>query len=283
MGSTPFGVGADDRSLGIIAGSGIFPLRVAESARRSGLRVVAVALDGETDPSIERHCDDVTWVKVGQLGKMVKAFHTRGVGRAAMAGGVKKARLFDGLRPDLHALKLLPKVRSLETDQLLRAIASAFEDEGIEIVDPLVACPALLSRPGVYGRRRPDAAMEADFRLGYRIAKSLGAAEAGQTVCVKSGMLVAIEAMEGTDRCIRRAGELAGKGVVVVKVAMPSQDTRFDAPCIGPETIRTCLEIGAAAVAFESGKTVMLDEGEVVEMADAGKLAVVGLPAEMDT
>jgi len=266
-----------ERTIGLIAGSGVFPLRVAASARRAGLRVIAVAHEGETDRSIEALCDRVTWVGLGQLGKILGALHAGGVREAVMAGGLPKARLFGGLRPDLRALQLLPRLRSLETDRLLRSIAEVFESEGIRIVDPLAICPDLATREGPYGARVPDAAVRADIALGFRIAKALGGAEAGQSVCVKGGMVVAIEAMEGTDRCIRRAGELAGKGVVVVKVAMPRQDLRFDAPCVGPGTVRSCLEIGASCLAFEAGRTLMLDEETVRTMADGGRLAVVGV------
>jgi len=268
---------APDRTFGLIAGSGVFPLRVAESARRSGLRVIAVAHEGETDRSIVDLCDSVTWVKLGQLGKIVDALQAGGVKEAAMAGGLPKASLFGGLHPDLRALRLLPRLRSYETDSLLRSIAEAFESEGIRIVDPLEVCHDLATREGPYASRLPTEAMRSDIALGFRIAKALGGAEAGQSVCVKGGMVVAIEAMEGTDRCIRRAGELAGKGVVVVKVAMPQQDLRFDAPCVGPGTIRSCVEIGASCLAFEAGRTVMLDEATVRTMADAGRLAVVGV------
>lgn len=265
------------RTLGLVAGGGDFPLRIARSARRAGIRVVAAAHRGETDPSIEALCDRVVWVELGQLGKIIGGLREEGVTEAVMAGGLPKVRLFGGLRPDAKALKLLPRIRSFETDRLLRAIAETFEDEGIRIVDPLGICPDLGTREGAYGKRVPDDAMRADIELGFRIAKALGGAEAGQSVCVRGGMVVAIEAMEGTDRCIRRAGELAGKGVVVVKVAMPNQDQRFDAPCVGPGTIRTCLEIGASCLAFEAGRTVMLDEETVRRLADAGGLAVVGV------
>ena len=264
--------------VGLIAGSGIFPLRFAESARRAGHRVVAVAHVGETDPSLEALCDELRWVHVGQLGRTIRAFQAAKVGEAVMAGGIAKVRLFGGLRPDLAALKLLTQIKSFDNDSLLGTVARAFEEEGIRIVDPAAFCPDMIARLGTYGSTEPGPSVEADLRLGMTVAEVASRAEVGQTVCIKDGAVVAVEAMEGTDRCIRRAGELAGEGVVVVKVAMPGQDLRFDAPCIGPGTVRTCAEIGAAALVFEAERAVVLDEAEMVRLADDASLSIVGVP-----
>ncbi len=280
MNASPADGRAASTTIGLIAGSGVFPLRFAESARRSGHRVVAVAHVGEADRAIEALCDEVSWVHLGQLGKIVKAFKAAGVQEAAMAGGVAKTRLFGGLRPDLMALKLAPRIKSFDNDTLLRAIAGVFEGEGIRIVDPAPYCPDLIARKGIYGKRRPDARAEQDIRLGLRVSEALSRAEVGQTICLKGGNVVAVEAMEGTDRCIRRAGEVVGKGVVVVKIANPRQDMRFDAPCIGPGTVQTCVEIGASALVFEAERAVILDREAIVAMADAAKLAVVGVGAD---
>lgn len=268
---------ASPRSIGLIAGGGVFPLRFAEGAKRQGYRVVAVAHEGDADPALEALCDELTWIRLGQLGKMIRVFKKAKVHEAAMAGGVSKARLFGGLRPDLVALKLLPRLRRFDNDSLLRAISDVFESEGIRIVDPLPFCPQMAARRGVYGRWKPDAKTAADIRLGLEISRAIGRADLGQTVCVKGGTVAAVEAMEGTDSCIRRAGSLVGKGVVVVKLAIEGQDLRFDAPSIGPGTIESCAGIGAAALAFEEGRTVILDEAEVIRLADRAKLAVVGV------
>lgn len=268
------------KSVGLIAGSGVFPLRFAASAKRQGHRVVAVAHRGDTDPAIEAICDEVKWVHLGQLGKMVKAFQAAGVTEAAMAGGVAKTRLFGGLRPDFTALKLAPRLKRFDNDSLLRAIAGVFEDEGVRIVDPAPYCPDLVAKLGPYGKRRPDAKVQADIELGMKVSNAISRADIGQTACVKGGTIVAVEAMEGTDRCIRRAGEVGGKGVVVVKVAMPEQDMRFDAPCIGPGTVATCVEIGAAALVFEAGRAIVLDAEEIAATADAARLALVGVRAD---
>lgn len=238
-----------------------------------------MAHEGETDRSLEALCDEISWVHVGQLGRLIRAFKAAKIEEAVMAGGIAKVRLFGGLRPDLAALKLLSRIRSFDNDSLLGMVAAAFEDEGIRIVDPASYCPDMIARLGPYGSWLPDPGVEEDARLGMRVAEAASRAEVGQTVCVKGGAVVALEAMEGTDRCIRRAGELAGEGVVVVKVAMPEQDLRFDAPCIGPGTVKTCAEIGAAALVFEAERAVILDEAELVRLADEAKLAIIGVPA----
>ncbi len=263
--------------VGLIAGSGSFPLRFAESARAAGHRVIACAHVGETERAIEGLADEVTWVHVGQFGKMVKAFRAAGVAEAAMAGGITKVRVFGGLRPDLLALKYAAKVTSWNDDGLLRFVAGMFESEGIRIIDSTRFCPDIFARKGPYTRRRPDEAQRADVALGLQVARALGALDVGQMVCVKGGSVVAVEAVEGTDRCLRRAGELAGKGVVVVKTAKPQQDMRFDVPCIGPGTIDVAREIGAVVIAVEAGRTLLLDEEETVRRAEKAGIALVGV------
>lgn len=264
-------------AVGLIAGSGIFPLRFAESARRAGYRVVAVAHEGETDPALATHCDALTWVKLGQLGKMVRAFREAGVEEAAMVGGIAKVQIFGGLRPDLLALKHAPKLRKWGNDDLLRTVAGMFEEEGVAIIDPARICPDLLAREGCYTRNAPSEALWSEIRLGREVAETLSGADVGQTVCIKKGNVVAAEAMEGTDRCIRRAGEVGGKGFVVVKVAKPGQDPRFDLPVVGPTTVRTLAEAGAAAMAFPARHTYVLDEEETVRLAEKARISLVAL------
>ncbi len=265
------------RPVGLIAGSGIFPLRFAESARRAGRRVIAVAHEGETDPSIAAYCDALTWVKLGQLGKIVRALREGGAEEAAMVGGIAKVRIFGGLRPDLLALKHAPKLRKWGNDDLLKTVASMFEEEGVAIIDPARICPDLLAREGAYTKTRPSDALWEDIRIGWKVAETLSAADVGQTVCVKRGNVVAAEAMEGTDACIRRASEVGGKGFVVVKVSKPGQDPRFDLPVIGPTTVETLACAGAAAMAFPAGRTYVLDEAEVVRAADKARIALIAL------
>lgn len=264
-------------AIGLIAGSGSFPLRWAESARRAGHRVIAVAHHDETDPAIERVADEVVWVHLAQFGKMIGAFRKAGVSRAAMAGGITKVRIWGGVRPDLLALKHAGKIKSFNDDDLLRTIAAIFEEEGVAIVDSTGFCPDLLAREGAYGKRKPADPSLADIELGLRVAREIGRLDVGQTVCVKGLSVVAVEAVEGTDACIRRAAGLAGAGLAVVKVAKPQQDMRFDVPCVGPQTVALLAEVEAAVLAIEAGRTLVLDEADLVARADRGRVAVIGV------
>jgi hypothetical protein len=264
-------------TIGLIAGSGRLPLLFAESARRQGLRVFAVAHKGESDPALERAVDGVQWVRVGQIGKILDALKGAGVRRAAMAGGIAKVRFFSGARPDWLALKLVAQVRDFSDDKLLRFIAEVFEKEGVRIVPPSQFMPDRIARKGLYTRRAPGAGEQRDLEYGLQLARRFGELDIGQTVVVRQGIVLAVEAIEGTDACIRRGGELARGGAVVVKVAKPGQDTRFDLPAVGPETVRAMREAGATALGIEAGAALVLDEPELVRRADKAKVAVVGL------
>ncbi len=263
--------------LGLIAGSGDLPLRVAESARRAGHRVIAVAHRDETDPAIEELCDAVTWVHLAQLGKMLSAFRDAGVTEAIMAGGITKVRIWGGVRPDLLALKHASKLRSFNDDDLLRVVADVFEAEGIRIADATRYCPDLLAKEGPYGKRGLAGPALADVELGLRVARELGRLDVGQTACVKGLSVVALEAVEGTDACIRRAAALAGDGLTVVKVAKPQQDMRFDVPLVGPKTFDVLVEVKAATLAIEAGRTLVLDADALARRADAAGIAFVGV------
>lgn len=264
--------------LGLVAGSGSFPLRFAESAKAAGFRVVAAAHVGEVDEKLESLVDRLFWVRLGQFGKIIKNFRAAGVTEAALAGGITKIRIFSGgLRPDWLALKYAARVTSWNDDGLLRFIASVFKAEGIEIIDSTRYCPDILAREGAYTKTQPTEAQWADIRLGLEVARLVGRADVGQTVCIKEGSVIAVEAIEGTDKCLLRAGELAGPGVVIVKTAKPQQDMRFDVPCVGPETIRIAKQIGAAALAIEAGRTLVLDEDATIRAADRIGFPVVGV------
>lgn len=263
-------------TIGLIAGSGSFPLRFAESARRAGHRVVVAAHRGETEPGIAALVDDLIWIHLGQFGRIVRFFRKAQVTDAAMAGGITKVRIFGGLRPDWLALKYASRVTSWNDDGLLRTIAGMFEAEGFRIIDSTRFCPDILAREGPYTKRRIDEAQAKDVALGLEVARAIGRADVGQTVCVKEGSVIAVEAIEGTDACLRRAGALAGPGLVVVKTAKPQQDMRFDVPCVGPETIVVCREIGAKVLAVEAGRTLVLDEEETVHRADRAGIVFLG-------
>ena len=265
-------------TIGLIAGNGAFPRLFAKAAKERGLRVVAVAMRGETDPAIADEVDVLTWVRVGQLGKMIRALKREGVQRAAMAGGVRKTRLFEGVRPDFTAVKVLARCALKNDDGMLRAVAAEYERAGIEIVDSTLYMPESLSPSGPLTGQVPSKAQKKDLLFGYKIAREIGLLDIGQTVIVRDGAVVALEAIEGTDACIRRAGELMGRqGGVMVKVAKPNQDMRFDVPAIGVATITRLAEAGIEVLGIEAGRTLLLEPQSIIEAAEAHNIVLVGL------
>jgi UDP-2,3-diacylglucosamine hydrolase len=264
-------------TIGLIAGNGRFPLIFAEIAKREGVRVVAVAHRGETDEAIDSIADAVTWVRVGELGKMIRAFHDGGVRRAVMAGGLSKAGVFRGGRPDLRGAMFLARLRSFRDDALLRGVAAEFESDGIEIVPSTMFLASIVVREGVVGRHAPKRRQWSDIAYGYRAAKEIGRFDVGQSIVVRGGVALAVEGMEGTDACIRRGGELGHGDVVVVKVSKPGQDLRFDVPAVGPRTIETMAAASARVLALEAERTILLDREEVLAHADRDGIAIVGV------
>lgn len=264
------------KKLGLIAGNGTFPLLFAEEARRGGYSVVAVAHRGETNEAIERAADEVTWVYVGQLGKIIRAFQRSGVTEAVMAGGIRKVKLFGNFRPDLRGAQFLARLKSREDDTLLRGIADELAADGIQILPSTLCLPHIISTEGVLTKRAPRRREWDDIRLGLKIAKEIGRLGIGQTVVVKNQVVVAVEAVEGTDAAIQRAGALAQSGCVVVKVSKPQQDLRFDVPAVGVDTIERLHEAGAAVLAVETGRTILLEKDALLRLANAYGIAVVG-------
>lgn len=263
--------------LGLIAGNGVFPRLVARGAREAGVDVVAVAHVGETEPELEHEVTSCTWIRVGELGKMIRTLKQAGCERAVMAGGIKKARLFSGFRPDLRGAAFLARMRTLHDDKLLRGIADEIESDGIRVISSTEYLPRLLPAPGVVGKRAPSKHERADIEFGIAVAKAIGSFDIGQTVIVKNGLVLAVEAVEGTDAALRRGGELARGGAVVVKVSKPQQDLRFDVPAVGPETIRLMAEVGATVLAIEAGKTIVLERERTLEAAAKAGIAVVAV------
>jgi DUF1009 family protein len=257
--------------VGLIAGSGRLPILFAEAAARAGRAVVAVAHEGETDPSLPA----AVWVKLGQLGRIVEVLRGGGVSEAVFCGGIRKPRLFD-VRPDWLGLKALARMRSFGDDAALRAIALALEEEGVRIVSPMPFVPDLVAARGPLGKKRLSDEQRADAAAGLAAARALGAADIGQTVVVKSGVILAVEAVEGTDACIARGGGL-GRGAVVVKARKPQQDDRFDTPAVGPRTIDALSAAGCSALAIEAGAALVLDRAEMAEKADRAGIAVEGV------
>jgi hypothetical protein len=263
--------------IGLVAGSGRFPVLFAETARRRGVEVIAVAHRGETDPELERVVAGITWIHPGELDRMIKALQAAGVQRAVMVGGIAKPRLFRELRPDARALAVLARLGPLRDDLVLRAVAAEFETEGIAVVESTMYLQEIVPSAGVLGARRPTEAEWEDIRVGFRAAKVIGQFDIGQSVVVRSGAVIAVEGIEGTDATIRRAGQLGNGNIVVVKVCKPTQDTRFDLPAVGPGTIRTLAAVDGRVLALEAGRTITLDRHEMIALADAAGIAVVAL------
>ena len=258
--------------IGLIAGNGLFPQLFAEAARKQGLNIVAVAHQGEADPQLGRFVDELHWVRLGQIDAIVRAFKKAGVQRAVMAGGIGRVRALTAARPDLGAVRILAGLRSFRDVALLRAIALHFEREGIRIVAPTDYVKELLAPEGQLGGPPISQGQHKDIALGLEVATALGKVDVGQTVVVRNGHVLALEAVEGTDEAIRRGGKYGGQGAVIVKLSKPGQDERFDLPAVGTGTLATMKEVGALVLAVEAGRTILLEPDRIV--ADARKLGI---------
>jgi DUF1009 family protein len=266
--------------IGIIAGNGKFPFLALQGARDLGHEVTVIAIKEEAFPDLEasaRKVDAVLhWVSLGQLGKCIKLLKAAGVSQAVMAGQVRHVKIFSGIIPDLTLLSVLRRLKARNTDALISAVADVMKDEGIDLLDSTLFLAPLLAPEGVLGERTPDERERADLEFGYGMADAIAALDIGQTIAVKHKAVVAVEAMEGTDEVIGRAGHLAGPGVCVVKVAKPNQDMRFDVPVIGIATIQAMRIAGATALSVDAGKTLVLDGEHVLASANEASIAIVG-------
>ena len=267
-------ISTNPNKIGLIAGSGQFPLIFAENARRMGLSVVAVAHTGETEPELSDKVDEILWIRVGQIGKLISYFKKTGVSDAVMAGGIRKTRIFE-MRPDFRALSILARLKEKKDDALLRALASELEKEKIYIKESTLYLSTLLAQEGELTRRLTKEEKE-DIEWGWPLAKSVGALDIGQCVVVRNGVILAVEAIEGTDAAIRRGGSLGKEKAVVIKICKPNQDLRFDIPAIGPGTIRAMVEVHASVLVVEAGKTLLLEKERLLQEAKAAGIAVVG-------
>jgi DUF1009 family protein len=270
--------------LGLIAGNGRFPFLVLDAARRLGHDVTIVAIKEEASPELARAADaepraDLEWVSLGQLGRCIAVLREAGVTQAVMAGQVKHTKLFSDIVPDLTFMGLLARLRTRNTDALIAGVADTLHRNGIELVDSTSYLQPLMAREGALTRRTPNAGEAADFAYGYPMADRIAALDIGQTIAVKDRAVVAVEAMEGTDEVIARAGRLAGPGARILKVAKPGQDMRFDVPVVGVATIEAIRRAGATALSIDAGRTLLVDGDEVIAAADAAGIAVTGRPA----
>lgn len=261
--------------LGIIAGGGKFPLLLAEAARSQGTRVVAVAHKGETDPALDGKVDKITWVKLGQLGRIIDTFKRNDVHRALMAGTITKPRMFSGIKPDLKGLALMSKLAVFHDDGILRAVADELSAYGIEIIPSTTCMPELLAPPGCLTRKKPTKGQKEDIALGWRIARELGRLDIGQCVVVRDKTVLALEAIEGTDETILRGGRLAREKAVIIKISKPDQDLRFDVPTVGLKTIETMARVKASVLAVEAGKTLLFDKKSMIDRANETGMVIV--------
>ena len=269
------------QSLGIIAGNGEFPLILARSARRQGARVIAVAFAGETDAGITEAADEVEWIRLGQLNKLIESFTKRGVTRAVMAGGITPANLFQNLSLDFRMIALAARLKVRNAETIFGAVGAELARDGIELLDPRPFLADNVPAAGCLTHAKPTPGQQETVAFGLRIAKEVSRLDIGQTVVVKEGTVLAVEGFEGTDECIRRGGLLAGEkgGAVVVKVSKPKQDFRFDIPCVGRRTIESCAAGNVAVLAVEAGATLLLDKDNLLRAADAQGLRVIAVEA----
>jgi hypothetical protein len=274
--------------VGLIAGSGRFPFLVLDAARALGHAVTLLAIEEEAssalvDAAAREPRADLHWVSLGQLGNAIDILRGAGVTQAVMAGQVKHVRLFSGIVPDRLLLSAVLKLRSRNTDALIAAVAQVMREHGIELLDSTAYLAPLVARPGVLTARPLTDEEQQDVEFGYRMADHIAALDIGQTIVVKRAAVVAVEAMEGTDEAIARAGRLAGPGASVIKVAKPNQDMRFDVPVIGVATIDAMREAGATALSIDAGLTLLVDGDAVVRAADAAGIAMVGRPVSQQS
>ncbi|HEV2912028.1 MAG TPA: UDP-2,3-diacylglucosamine diphosphatase LpxI [Pyrinomonadaceae bacterium] len=262
---------------GLIAGNGRFPFLVLEGARRAGVELSVAAIREETDPSIEREAERVIWVGIGQLGRMIRFFKREGVERAIMAGQVRHVQIFSGAIPDVRMLRMLLRLPRRNTDALIGAVADELASEGIELIDSTFFLQDHLAQTGTLSRRAPDAREQGDIEYGLEVAREIARLDLGQTIVVRARACVAVEAMEGTDATILRAGQLARGRLTVVKIAKPLQDMRFDVPVVGLPTIESMIEAGATCLCLTAGKTLLFDREQMLRRADEKRIAVVAV------
>ena len=262
--------------IGLIAGSKSLPFVFAREARKAGHRIVAVAFEGETDPALASLVDEVVWLRVGQLSKLIATFTDRGIQHCVMLGQIAPRNLFD-VRPDLRAMGLLLRLKQKNAHTVFGAIADELQKDGVTLIEAVPWLSPWMPAPGFSVGPKLSDEEHSDIRYGFQIAKEVSRLEIGQSVVVKKGTTLAVEGFEGTDACLSRGGQLAGKdgGAVAVKVAKPNHDMRFDLPCIGPRTVEVCADAGIRVLAFEPDNTLLLDPEEVSTTASKRRVSVV--------
>ena len=261
-------------TLGIIAGKGIYPdLLMTEARKKFAGKIVIAAVEGETDPALAARADDRRWMKIGQIGKLLSFFKDAGVDRAIMAGQITPGRLFD-FRPDFKALVLLATLKERNAESLFGAVAGALEKIGVTLLPATTFLEDYLPAPGLVAGPKPSRSHLRDVDFAWPIVKEISRLNIGQCIVVKKGTMLAVEGYDGTNATIRRGGAIGNGDAVLVKVSKPNQDTRFDVPVIGPDTIRICAESQISCVIIEAGKTMLLARDEVISLAVANKVTL---------
>ncbi len=264
--------------IGLIAGNGRFPMLFAQAAKAKGFGVICVAIEEETDKKISGYTDKVFWIKLGEFSKLITIFKQEGINKAVMAGQIKKVRIFDtGLKLDNIAKAILGSIRNNRDTLILSAAIAKLKSSGINIISSATFLDELLPARGVLTKRKLTDEEREDVAFGVPIARKIAALDIGQAIMVKEKVVVAVEAVEGTDEAIKRAARLAGPGLVIIKVARPFQDMRFDIPVVGTNTIKALLEAGSNVLAVESKKTLLIDRDELIDFADANGISVVSI------
>ncbi len=264
-------------SLGIIAGNRSLPIVFAQQARKLGIRkLVAVGFEGETNPELAALVDEIVWLRVGQLSKLISAFTDRSVKRCVMVGQIAPKNLYD-IRPDLRAMGMLFRLKEKNAHTIFGAIADELHKDGVELIEATPWLKPLMPGQGFHLGPKLSPDQQQDVEFGFRTAKEMSRLEIGQTVVVKSGTVLAVEAFEGTDKCIARGGELAGKsgGAIAVKVAKQNHDLRFDIPCLGPQTLETCAAARICALAFEAGKSLLIEPENCSRLASKNEISLL--------
>ncbi len=268
--------------IGLIAGNGRFPIIFAQNARRMGYAVSAIAHIGETAPELEQHVERIHWIKIGQFNKLIKALKGDGIRQAVMLGGIKKTHVFTTVMPDLRALAMASRLTLWKDDAILREIAVELESEGITIRESTFGLSGILVEACILTGRHPSKKEWEDIRYGWEVGLEIGRLDIGQCIVVKDRVVVAVEAVEGTDEAIRRGGTLAGQGAVVIKRSKPQQDLRFDLPAVGPTTIDTMQSVKASVLVMEAGRSVLLDREDMLRRAEQAGIALVGYAGDSE-
>lgn len=263
--------------IGLIAGSGQFPIIFCERAKENGFRVYVAAYIHEADPKLEEIADGLEWLHLGQIKRLIQFFKKNRVTEAVMMGAIQKTSLFKDVKPDMKAISLIAGMRHTHDDGILRAFADVLEKNGIAVRPSTFLLPDLIAEKGCWTRRKPSRAERADIKLGWQVAKEIGRLDIGQCVVVGGGSVLAVEAIDGTDATIRRGGRLGRGNAVVVKVCKPIQDERFDVPAVGVQTIQAMCESDAGLLAVEAGKAVVFDREEMIALADKAGIGIVAV------